>query len=124
MCSGNLADNLNNYIFDGYVKNFSTTESTQQTIIMKSYFLGIYNKIKTLSLRNGSTDNFVVRVSETPEATAAVAQALKNEYGNLDNIRYFAMDINLYDETGKKKITDTEASCKINFHSFLVSGDA
>lgn len=69
---------------------------------------GIKNENLASATVNGSTDNFVVRISETPEATAAVAQALKNEYGNLDNIRYFAMDINLYDETGKKKITDTE----------------
>jgi len=69
---------------------------------------GIKNENLASATVNGSTDNFVVRVSETPEATAAVAQALKNEYGSLDNIRYFAMDINLYDETGKKKITDTE----------------
>ena len=69
---------------------------------------GIQNENLASATVNGSTDNFVVRVSETPEATAAVAQALKNEYGNLDNIRYFAMDINLYDETGKKKITDTD----------------
>ena len=29
------------------------------------------------------------------------------EYGNIDNIKYFPMDISLYDSTGKNKITDT-----------------
>lgn len=56
----------------------------------------------------GSKDNFIVRVKEKGTATAAVAEALKNEYGDLSAIRYFAMDIELYDETGEKLITDTE----------------
>lgn len=56
---------------------------------------------------NGSTDNFVVKVTEDGQATMAVAEALRNEYGDLTNIHYFAMDISLYDETGTKKITDT-----------------
>ena len=56
---------------------------------------------------NGSTDNFVVKVTEDGQATAAVAEALRNEYGDLENIHYFAMDISLYDETGTTKITDT-----------------
>ena len=29
------------------------------------------------------------------------------EYGSLENIKYFPMDISLYDSTGKTKITDT-----------------
>ncbi len=56
---------------------------------------------------NGSKDGFIVKISETAEATAAVEQALTNKYGSLDNIRYAAMDISLYDSTGTNKITDT-----------------
>ncbi len=56
---------------------------------------------------NGSKDGFIVKISETAEATAAVEQALTNRYGSLDNIRYAAMDISLYDSTGTTKITDT-----------------
>ena len=56
---------------------------------------------------NGSTDNFVVKVTEDGQATMAVAEALRNEYGSLENVHYFAMDISLYDATGTKKITDT-----------------
>ncbi len=56
---------------------------------------------------NGSTDNFVIKITEDGQATAAVAEALRNEYGDLSNIHYFAMDISLYDETGTTKITDT-----------------
>lgn len=56
---------------------------------------------------NGSTDNFVVKVVEDSQATAAAAEALRNEFGSLENIHYFAMDISLYDETGEQEITDT-----------------
>ena len=56
---------------------------------------------------NGATDNFVVKVTEDGQATAAMAEALRNEFGSLDNIRYFAMDISLYDESGTNKVTDT-----------------
>ena len=56
---------------------------------------------------NGSKDGFIVKISETAEATAAVEAALMNKYGSLDNIRYCAMDISLYDSTGTTKITDT-----------------
>lgn len=55
----------------------------------------------------GSTDNFVVKITDTAEARAAVEAALINEYGTLDNLRYFAMDISLYDATGTVKIADT-----------------
>ncbi len=56
----------------------------------------------------GSSDNFTIKVSESAEATEAVLQALRAEYGDdLGNIKYFPMDISLYDSTGTTKITDT-----------------
>ena len=68
---------------------------------------GISNKNLATANVNGSTDNFIVKISETPEATQAVQNALTNKYGNLDDILYYAMDISLYDSTGTTKITDT-----------------
>lgn len=68
---------------------------------------GISNKDLATANVNGSTDNFIVKISETPEATQAVINALTNKYGNLDDILYYAMDISLYDSTGTTKITDT-----------------
>ncbi len=68
---------------------------------------GISNKDLATADVNGSTDNFIVKISETDEATQAVSAALLNKYGNLDNILYYAMDISLYDSTGTTKITDT-----------------
>lgn len=68
---------------------------------------GISNKDLATANVNGATDNFVIKISETDEATRAVADALTNEYTSLDNILYYAMDISLYDATGTTKITDT-----------------
>lgn len=56
---------------------------------------------------NGSSDNFTIKVTEDASATEAVLKALQAEYGNLNNIKYFPMDISLYDSTGTRKITDT-----------------
>lgn len=56
---------------------------------------------------SGSTDNFIVRITESPEATAAVEQALTNAYGSLNGLAYLPMDISLYDSTGQNKITDS-----------------
>ena len=55
----------------------------------------------------GSSDNFVIKITENAQATEAIVKALMDEYGSLDNLKYFPMDITLYDSTGKNKITDT-----------------
>ena len=68
---------------------------------------GISNKdVASISV-DGSTDNFIVRITESAEATAEVEKSLTNRYGSLDGLVYFPMDISLYDSTGQHKITDT-----------------
>lgn len=56
---------------------------------------------------SGATDNFIVKVSEQQEATDAAVAALQARYGDLSRIKYFPMDISLYDSTGRTKIADT-----------------
>ncbi len=56
---------------------------------------------------NGSSDNFTIKITESSTATEAVLRALLAEYGNIESIKYFPMDISLYDSTGTNKITDT-----------------
>ena len=68
---------------------------------------GISNKDLATANVNGSTDNFIVKITETDEATRAVQEALTNKYGSLESLLYYAMDISLYDSTGTYKITDT-----------------
>ncbi|MDE7205646.1 MAG: hypothetical protein K2N90_00510, partial [Lachnospiraceae bacterium] len=68
---------------------------------------GVSNKDVASITVDGSTDNFIVRITESAEATAAVEESLINKYGSLDGLAYFPMDISLYDSTGQNKITDT-----------------
>lgn len=56
---------------------------------------------------HGSSDNFTIKITESSAAAEEVLKALQAEYGDISNIKYFPMDISLYDSTGKKKITDT-----------------
>ena len=71
---------------------------------------GISNKDLATANVNGSTDNFIVKITETDEATRAVADALTNKYGSLDNILYYAMDITLWDATGTYQLTGDQIS--------------
>ena len=54
---------------------------------------------------NGSSDNYVVKISETKEADDSATAALTKEFGSLDNIKYLPVDISLYDSTGTNKIS-------------------
>lgn len=56
---------------------------------------------------SGSTDNFIVKVTEDQAATDAVIAALQAKYGDISRIKYLPMDISLYDSTGRTKIADT-----------------
>lgn len=90
--------------------NTSTTTGTvSQSGEDKLYITknGVSNKDVGSAQVDGSTDNFVVKISESAEATAAVEEALRNRYGSLDGLAYFPMDISLYDASGKNKIEDT-----------------
>ena len=68
---------------------------------------GLSNTAVVSATINGSSDDFVLKISENSEASLEVVKALQDKYGNLEGIKYFPMDISLYDATGKNKITDT-----------------
>jgi hypothetical protein len=68
---------------------------------------GLSNTGVVSAVVNGSSDDFVIRLSDNNAATEDVLRALINEFGSLDNIIYFPMDITLYDSTGNTEITDT-----------------
>lgn len=68
---------------------------------------GLSNTGVVSAVVNGSSDNFTIKVSESSSASESILKALMAEYGDLTNIKYFPMDISLYDSTGTKKITDT-----------------
>lgn len=56
---------------------------------------------------SGATDNFVIKVTEDQNATNAVIAALQAKYGDISRIKYWPMDISLYDATGRTRIADT-----------------
>ena len=66
---------------------------------------GISDIGKISATVNGSTDSYVIKITDSAEATAAVEQALMAEFGSLDPIRYLPMDISIYDSTGTTKIS-------------------
>lgn len=68
---------------------------------------GISNTNLAGATVSGATDNFVIKVTEDSAATEAATAALQARYGDLSRIKYFPMDISLYDSTGRVKIADT-----------------
>lgn len=66
---------------------------------------GISNNGKMSATVNGSSDNYIIKITQTDEADAFAVQALSGAFGSLDNIRYMPFDISLYDSTGTTKIT-------------------
>ena len=89
----------------GTANTTTTAGSNTNVVVSKS---GIANSGLVSANVNGSTDDFVLKISDSDSAKAAVEQALLNEYGSLDDIRYFAMDISLYDKTGTSKIQNLD----------------
>lgn len=85
--------------------NANRTNSGTKVNVNKS---GISNSNLVSATVNGSSDDYIVKITDSEAARNAVEQALLNEYGSLDNIRYFAMDISLYDKTGTTKIQNTD----------------
>ena len=83
----------------------TTTKKTGNTVIIDKSGLSNTN-IVSVSV-TGSTDNFTVKVREDANASEMALRALKAEFDDdLTDIKYFPMDISLYDETGQKQITD------------------
>lgn len=82
-----------------------TVNSGNTTVVIDKN--GLSNTGVVSVVVNGSSDNFTIKIAESTSATEAVIKALQNEYGDISNLKYFPMDITLYDSTGTKKITDT-----------------
>ena len=96
----------------GSVSGNSTSSSKNNTsvIITKP---GISDKDKASAYVSGSSDNFIVKISESLDAADEVQRALQKKYPDMSRIKYFAMDITLYDAKGENKITNT-SGLKVN----------
>lgn len=107
--SGNSSSNKNNSSNKGNGSSSGGTvtkpSSNGTTVVIDKN--GLSNTGVVSATVNGSSDNFVIKVTESTDATEKIVKALMNEYGDLTDIKYFPMDISLYDSTGNTKITDT-----------------
>ncbi|MCL2052432.1 MAG: leucine-rich repeat protein [Lachnospiraceae bacterium] len=83
----------------------NTTNRTNTTVLITKP--GIPNHELASATVSGALDDFVIRISDSQSATDDVISALLKHYGDISNIRYFPMDISLYDASGIHKITDT-----------------
>ena len=96
----------------GTVSSNTTSPSKNNTsvVITKP---GISDKNSASAYVSGSSDNFVVKISESLDAADEVQRALQKKYPDMSRIKYFAMDISLYDAKGENKITNTDG-LKVN----------
>ncbi len=97
--SGNSSRNSNKS--GGAIETRSTGNNKTTVDITKD---GISNTDKAYASVKGSSDNFIVKISESADAANQVATALSKQYSDMNPIKYFAMDITLYDATGQSKI--------------------
>lgn len=88
----------------GRTTNTGTVSSGTTVVIDKN---GLSNTGVVSATVRGSSDNFTIKVRESTDASTAIVKALQAEYGDISGIKYFPMDISLYDATGTKLITDT-----------------
>lgn len=92
---------------DSSVSNNSRNTLRNSTTTVDVTKSGISNKDLATANVNGSSGNYIVKITEDASATAEVIAALQAKYGDLTNIAYLPMDISLYDSTGQNKITTT-----------------
>ncbi len=96
---------------DGTSKRASTTSKTstgntgRTSVIVNSS--GITNQDLANAVVHGSTDNFVVRITQDDSTTGQVEEALRATYGTLDNLLYYPMNIQLFNADGTMQISDT-----------------
>ena len=85
--------------------NNSNTNNGNGNATVESTRDGISDTDKMTATVNGSTDNYVVKITRTQEADDCALAALQAAYGDITPIRYLPFDISLYDSTGTNKIS-------------------
>lgn len=86
--------------------NSGTISNSGTTVVIDKN--GLSNTGVVSATIKGSSDNFTIKITESSSASEEILKALKAEYGdNISNVKYFPMDISLYDSKGTNKITDT-----------------
>jgi len=113
--SGNSASNnnsnYNNNGTNGGTNGGGTNGTTNggTTVTVTTEAIDNNNKNLASATVAGSTDNFVVKVTDSAVASAQVEAALKAKYGNdLTGINFIAFDISLYDSTGTYLVENSD----------------
>ncbi|MBQ9438275.1 MAG: leucine-rich repeat domain-containing protein, partial [Lachnospiraceae bacterium] len=83
----------------------SSRNTGRTSVVLNS--TGITNSDLANAVVHGSTDNFVVRITQDDATTGQVEEALRAQYGSLENLLYYPMNIQLFNESGTVQITDT-----------------
>lgn len=104
-------DSNNNSSNNGGSNNNSGTVKPNTTVSLTK--TGFSNNGVASASVTGSSDNFVLKITDSSAAKAEVEDALLAKYDSLDNIKYVAMDISLYNATGTAKIENT-SDLKVN----------
>lgn len=102
----NSSSNSNNNNNNNGNNNSSANTTPNTTVSLTKP--GFSNGSLASATVTGSSDNFVLKITESQSAKAEVEDALMAKYDSLDNIKYVAMDISLYDKTGNAKIENTD----------------
>jgi uncharacterized repeat protein (TIGR02543 family) len=103
--SSTVSGNASSYSSGNKTSGTSGVVSNGTTVVIDKN--GLSNTGVVSATVKGSSDNFTIKITESSTASEAVLKALQAEYGDVSNIKYFPMDISLYDSTGTTKITDT-----------------
>lgn len=103
--NGNTNTNSNGSNASGTNTAGQAKSSGTSVVIDKN---GLSNTGVVSAVVNGSSDNFKIVLKEDANASELAMRALMSEFGDdLTGIKYFPMDISLYDYTGKNMVTDT-----------------
>ena len=106
--SGNATPGSSQYNNNGSGSGTRKTQDKGSTdVVITTDTIDNNNKNRGTATVAGSTDNFVLKITDSAAASAAVEQALRNMYGErFANINYAAFDISLYDSTGTNLISN------------------
>ena len=97
--SGSGSSGNNGNSSNGSSGNAGSSSNTQVSVDQDGWPNGQFSA--TVS---GSSDNFVLKITDSAYAKSQIEEALETEYGSLNDLKYFCMDISLYDSTGTKKV--------------------
>ena len=78
------------YMDTGSISGNSTPSKNNTSVVITKP--GISDKTTASAYVSGSSDNFIVKISESLDAADEVQRALQKKYPDMTRIKYFAME--------------------------------